>query len=365
MRDGPPIGIWLAADSRGAPAARALAHAMSGARLVAAGWRFGRPAPPGRRTSPASLEAWLAGEGLRPARETAASTGDRRPARAMSLAAGAALIVCGPEPWDGALPRLLARRPDLRVVALAEAATRDRWPEFYPAAAARGAPAAMASTAALVVLPEAEGSAHFGMAARGARPVLVEPLPSRLAGTEAGAACPSLSDRPYMVACGPIEARANTLLLLHLWREGLARGASLPKLVLVGERGPQVEEIAPLLDWNAALRPLVAEAPGLPPAALRRLIENARAVLVPDFAGPPAVLMRDLLALGVPMLAADTPAARRLGIAPRLDPLDGPGWRAAIAAAAATRPSPHRTPPPLPDWPGYAVRLLAAIRGLP
>lgn len=363
MSDGPPIGILVGAAGLGT--ASALAEAMPGARLVSTGWRFGRrPAP--RTTSPAALEAWLAGRADRPAADRPAASGPR-PMRAAALPEGATLIACGLAPWSTALPTLLARRPDLRIVALAEEPTAGTWPEHHrpeTAAAVQGAFAAMAAGAALVVAPEHGIADELGTAGRGGRPVLVTPLPSWLA--RPSAADLPWPDVPLMVACGPLEARANTLLLLHLWRDGLARGAALPKLVLAGPRGGQVEEIAPLLDWNAALRPLVAEAPGLPPAALRRLVEGARAVLVPDFADPPAALMRDLLALGVPVIAAETPAARRLGLTPRLDPLDGPGWREAIAGAAGSGrpPRPHPAPALL-DWPGYATRLLAAIRALP
>lgn len=364
MSEGPPTGIL--AGPAGLETAGALAAAMPGATLVSLGWRLGRPAAP-RATSPAALEAWLAGRADRPAADQPTATGPR-PRRAAALPAGAALIVCGLAPWVAAIPKLQARRPDLRVVALAERPTAGPWPEHHPpgaAAAARGAFAAMAAGAALVVVPEHGIADELGTAGRGGRPILVEPLPSWLARSSGAAGLP-WPDAPLMVACGPIEARANTLLLLHLWRDGLARGAAVPKLVLAGPRGRQVEEIAPLLDWNAALRPLVAEAPGLAPAALRRLVESARAVLVPDFADPPAELMRDLLVLGVRVIAADTPVARRLGLTPRLDPLDGPGWREAIADAAgsARTPGPHPSPA-LPDWPGYAMRLLAAIRALP
>lgn len=364
MSEGPPIGILATMGSTEAVAA--LSGAMPDARLVSVGWRFGRAAGRSRAVSPAALDAWLAGKADRPATPQAMPAGPH-PAAATALRLGATLIVCGLDPWVAAVPKLMARRPDLRVVALAAEPTACTWPEYVsPAAAATAddALAALAGGSALVVVPERGTAARMERAGRGARPLLVEPRPSCLAG--AGSALPHLPPQPVMIAYGPIEARANTLLLLHLWRESLARGTGFPKLVLAGGRGRQVEEIAPLLDWNAALRPRVAEAPGLPPAALRRLIAGSHAVLVPDVATPPAELMRDLLALGVPVIAADTPAARDLGITPRLDPLDGPGWREAIAAAAAAARPPRPDPPAvLPDWPDYATRLLAAIRTLP
>lgn len=367
MSEGPPIGILTTRTVSEAAVVPALAEALPGGVLVSAGWTFGRTAGAQRRTSPAALDAWIAGEADRP-RADVATSARLHVASAMTLPEGVPLIVCGLEPWAATMSKLLARRPDLRVVALVEELTVGTWPEYAPpatAAAAQDALATMAAKAALVVVAERGLAEPLATAGRGARTVHIEPLPSRLAGPS-GAAGPPLPHGRVMVACGPIEARANTLLLLLLWRDGLTRGADLPKLVLAGPRGQQIEEIAPLLDWNAALQPLVAEAPGLSPAALRRLVEGAHAVLVPDFAGPPAGLMRDVLALGVPVIAADTPEAQRLGLAPRLDPLDGPGWREAIASAAVSRrPGRPGQPPVLLDWPGYVTRLLAAIRSLP
>lgn len=366
MSERPAIGILTGPAAPEAAVALALAAAMPGAMLVSLGWRFGRAATPGLKTAPAALDAWLAGKADRPRAEATLRADKPHVAKATALPDRAIVIVCGLEPWAAAVPRLLARRPDLRAVALITEPVACSWPEYRAPAVAAVAQASLgtiAAKAALVVVPE-RGTADSLHASRTSRPILVEPLPSCLAGT--GAAGSLLPPGSPMVACGPIEARANTLLLLHVWRDGLTRGAALPKLVLAGPRGQQIEEIAPLLDWNAALRPQVTEAPGLSPAALRRLVEGASAVLVPDFARPPAGLMGDLVALDIPVIAADTPTAQRLGLKVRLDPLDGPGWREAIATAARTErpPRPDR-PATLLDWPGYATRLLAAIRALP
>ena len=46
--------------------------------------------------------------------------------------------------------------------------------------------------------------------------------------------------------------------------------------------------------------------------------------------------MAEALSLGVPVIASDIPVHRELASGARLiDPLDGPGWLAAIEAAAA------------------------------
>lgn len=286
---------------------------------------------------------------------------------------GTTVIVAGLEAWAGPWPALLSRRPDLRAVAVLDEPLDWDWPEFVaPAACATAerataalAGAALAGAAPLVIVPDAAAAAAIRHRFGPAGPqVAIEPVPSSLAGTEVDPA-PAPAVAPFMVALGPIEARSNALLLLQLWRDGLARSLALPRLVLAGPRGQDVEEIAPLLDWNPWLRRQVTEAPELDGPALRRLITGARAILAPDFAAPAAALLRDAVALGVPVIAADTPQAHALGLTPLLNPIDGPGWRAAILAVSAQAPAPPPSLPRLLDWPGYAERLVARAEALP
>lgn len=70
---------------------------------------------------------------------------------------------------------------------------------------------------------------------------------------------------PYFVVIGTIEPRKNHLLLLHLWREFAARwGSAAPRLVLVGRRGWENENVLDLLERCTLLRGLVREAGSLP-----------------------------------------------------------------------------------------------------
>jgi glycosyltransferase involved in cell wall biosynthesis len=65
--------------------------------------------------------------------------------------------------------------------------------------------------------------------------------------------------------------------------------------------------------------------------------------LLPSFAEGFGFPLVEALQLGVPALCSDIPALRETGgeVAEYLDPLDGPGWRAAILDYAAS-PSPRR-----------------------
>jgi glycosyltransferase involved in cell wall biosynthesis len=179
-------------------------------------------------------------------------------------------------------------------------------------------------------------------------PVRVAPL-----GVEDGFRC-SVADAfeapPYFVSIGTIEARKNLAFLLTLWR-GLAErlGEGAPRLVLVGRRGWENEGVIDHLERSASIRALVHEVSGLGDRQIARLIAGARALLAPSMAEGYDLPVAEALAVGTPVIASDIPAHRELAAGSRLlDPLDGPGWSAAIEAACARR-QPAR-PAPAPTW---------------
>ncbi len=144
---------------------------------------------------------------------------------------------------------------------------------------------------------------------------------------------------PYFVMLGTIEPRKNHLLLLNVWRRlALTRGANAtPRLVLIGRRGWENENVLDLLDRCPVLREVVIEHNRLPDLEVSRLIAGARALLMPSFAEGYGLPVAEALALGTPVLASDLPALRETGgAAPDyLDPLDGPAWTQAVLDYAA------------------------------
>jgi glycosyltransferase involved in cell wall biosynthesis len=145
-------------------------------------------------------------------------------------------------------------------------------------------------------------------------------------------------ERPYFVYIATIEARKNHLLLLNLWRQlATELGASVPLLVLIGQRGWETENVVDMLDRCPALRGTVIEHNTLPDSEMVGLLKGARALLLPSFAEGFGFPLIEAFGAGVPALCSDIPALRETGgaVAEYLDPLDGPGWRAAILDYAA------------------------------
>jgi glycosyltransferase involved in cell wall biosynthesis len=141
-------------------------------------------------------------------------------------------------------------------------------------------------------------------------------------------------ERPYFVCVGTIEPRKNHLLLLHLWRSmAEERGAeAVSRLLVVGRRGWENEQVVDMLERCPALEGCVEEYGGLPDGEVQTLIAGARGLLLPSFAEGYGMPVTEALSLGVPVLCSDLPALREAGggVPTFLDPLDGPGWRAAI-----------------------------------
>jgi len=185
---------------------------------------------------------------------------------------------------------------------------------------------------------------------------------------------PHASNRRYFVCVGTIEPRKNHLLLLHLWRAMAERSdpGAIPKLVLIGRRGWENEQVIDLLERCPALKDCVEEHAGLPDARVQALIAGARGLLLPSFAEGYGMPVSEALALGVPVLCSDLPALREAGgeVPLFLDPLDGPAWLRAIedlsSPDSAERAAQMRrmTGWKAPTWPEHIAIVLALLHKL-
>lgn len=141
----------------------------------------------------------------------------------------------------------------------------------------------------------------------------------------------SETEIPYFVCVSTIEPRKNHLLLLHLWRrmaEEKNPGETIPKLVLIGRRGWENENVLDLLERCPHLTDHVIEASRLPDGDVEDLIRSSRAVLLPSFAEGYGMPVAEAFGMGVPVICSDLPALREVGgdVPEYLDPLDGKGW---------------------------------------
>lgn len=139
---------------------------------------------------------------------------------------------------------------------------------------------------------------------------------------------------PYFVCIGTIEARKNHLLLLNLWRHMAETQApeTIPKLIIVGRRGWENEQVVDMLERCTALKGHVEELNGCSDRRMHELLQGARALLLPSFAEGYGMPVAEALSVGTPVICSDLPALREAGgvVPDFIDPLDGPTWKAHI-----------------------------------
>ena len=152
------------------------------------------------------------------------------------------------------------------------------------------------------------------------RPLVERPLPS-----------------PYFVMLGTIEPRKNHWFILHVWRRIVEQlGAAAPKLVVIGRRGWECENVVDMLERCESLKGVVIEEAHCSDEQLHAYLQHAQALLFPSFVEGYGMPLAEALALKVPVLASDLDVFHEVAddIPDYLDPLDGPGWLASIQAYA-------------------------------
>lgn len=162
------------------------------------------------------------------------------------------------------------------------------------------------------------------------------------------------SKRPWFVCIGTIEGRKNHLLLLHLWRSMAEKlpANEIPRLIIVGRRGWENEQVLDMLDRCPALRPHVEEVAGCSDARLATLLRGSRALLMPSFTEGYGMPVAEALSVGVPVICSDIPAHHEVGgpVPDYIDPLDGPGWKQLILDYANHGPAWQDQMARMPQW---------------
>lgn len=134
---------------------------------------------------------------------------------------------------------------------------------------------------------------------------------------------------PYFVMLSTIEPRKNHCLLLQLWRGLVERyGEAAPRLVVIGQRGWECENVVDMLERCEQLQGYVFEHSNCTDTELVTYLHHAQALLFPSFAEGYGMPLVEALAFGVPVIASDLPVFREIAgnIPEYADPLDGKRW---------------------------------------
>ncbi len=136
-------------------------------------------------------------------------------------------------------------------------------------------------------------------------------------------------EAPYFVMLSTIEPRKNHWLMLQLWRKLIERsGKAAPRLVIIGMRGWECENVVDLLERSRQLQEFVIERHQCGDREAATWLHHARALLFPSFAEGYGMPLSEALSLGVPAIASNLQVFREVaGEVPEyIDPLDGRRW---------------------------------------
>lgn len=180
-------------------------------------------------------------------------------------------------------------------------------------------------------------------------------------------------DRPYFLVLGTIEARKNHRLLLEVWRGLFERlGEAVPRLVIVGTRGWEAQEVIRQLDQLGPLQGHVVERPRCSDEELAELVAGARALLMPSFAEGFGLPVVEALRLGTAVIATDLPVYREIaGTIPAYLPPDDPAsWQETVLHYAGNGRQRQEQLDRLrgfraPDWPSHFARVDAWLANIP
>jgi glycosyltransferase involved in cell wall biosynthesis len=232
--------------------------------------------------------------------------------------------------------------------------------------------------ARLVIVPShaAGDDVRVELLRRGAPdiPIHAAPLPITDTFIEAGLGQrpAPLMDGPYFVVCGALEPRKNHVVVFTAWRALAAQfGDRTPTLFVVGSRGSLSGPISVELDALISAGFAVRWLDGLSTPGLIRLLQGARALLMPSLIEGFGLPVAEALALGTPALVSDIPAHREAGGtgATYLPPSDSAAWVDAIssmtfddAAFAAAQTRARATP--VRSWPTYLDGITGVLKAL-
>jgi glycosyltransferase involved in cell wall biosynthesis len=268
--------------------------------------------------------------------------------------------------WNTSYFGWMKRRPDVKPVFFIHDLLPIESSEFFPRSeyarhlarlrnlAAFGAGAIVATKTVKDALEK-----HLESLGRFEFPILAAPVPANPIFARRDHIDPALLEHPYFIVCGTIEPRKNHLILLQVWRELVRRdGAAAPKLVIVGNRGWENENAVNMLERCQMIGNHVLEVSGLSTPDFKRLLDGARALLMPTFAEGFGLPVVEALAAGCPVIASNLDVFEEIGAGRimTISPINGERWLETIRALARAQPNPAAAgheKKPAPDWKNY------------
>jgi len=150
--------------------------------------------------------------------------------------------------------------------------------------------------------------------------------------------------KPYFIFVSTIEPRKNHMMILKVWEQIIKRfGDRAPKLILVGRRGWENDDIIEVLERVHSSSGPILECNHLGDETLAALMANARATLMPSHVEGYGLPVAEALSMGTPVICSDLPPFREVaGDVPEyVDPRAGRSW-ARVILEYARRSSPTR-----------------------
>ena len=177
----------------------------------------------------------------------------------------------------------------------------------------------------------------------------------------------------YFVVLSTIEPRKNHLMLLQLWRRLREElGEDVPRLIIIGQRGWECENVVDLLERSELLRGYVFEYSRCGDVELATYLRHAQALLFPSFVEGYGMPLIEALAEGVPVIASDLAVFREFAaeIPEYADPLDTLRWLALIKEYSSPTSELRRAQLSrlenfrLPTWDQHFAQLESLLTGL-
>jgi glycosyltransferase involved in cell wall biosynthesis len=134
---------------------------------------------------------------------------------------------------------------------------------------------------------------------------------------------------PYFIFVSTIEPRKNHMMILRVWARIIGKiGDKAPKLIIVGRRGWENDDVIDVLERVYKSSSHILECNHLGDETLAALMANARATLMPSHVEGYGLPVAEALSMGTPVICSDLPPFREVaGDVPEyVDPRAGRSW---------------------------------------